>query len=163
VDALRYANLTLRFALELAALAALGYWGFAEHDGAAAILLGLGAPGLAALVWGLFVAPKAAVDLPPGGRLSCEVVVFAAAVCALWASDHTGPAVAMALAASVSRATGLRSIGYAKTPPPATNCTSPVPMPSPTQTMRWPSTSATARQRARRPWRYPAAHACQTR
>jgi hypothetical protein len=104
VDALRYANLTLRFALELAALAALGYWGFAEHDGAAAILLGLGAPGLAALVWGLFVAPKAAVDLPPGGRLSCEVVVFAAAVCALWASDHTGPAVAMALAASVSRA-----------------------------------------------------------
>jgi glyoxylase I family protein len=57
----------------------------------------------------------------------------------------------------VSRATGLRSIGYAKTPPAATNYTSPVPMPSPTQTMRWPSTSATARQRARRPWRYPAA------
>ena len=63
----------------------------------------------------------------------------------------------------VSRATGLRSIGYAKTPTAATNCTSQVPMPSPTQTTRWPSPSATARQRARRPWRYPAAHACQTR
>jgi hypothetical protein len=48
-------------------------------------------------------------------------------------------------------------------PRPATNCTSPVPMPLPTQTTRWPSASATARQRARRPWRYPAAHACQTR
>ena len=33
----------------------------------------------------------------------------------------------------VSRATGSRSIGYAKTPPAATNCTSPVPMPSRTQ------------------------------
>jgi glyoxylase I family protein len=41
----------------------------------------------------------------------------------------------------VSRATGLRSIGYAKTPTAATNCTSPVPMPSPTQTTRWPSPS----------------------
>jgi len=48
----------------------------------------------------------------------------------------------------ISRATCLRSIGYAKSPTRATNCTSPVPMPSPTQTTRWPSSSATARQRA---------------
>ena len=54
-----YANDGLRFVLELAALTALGYWGFAEHEGVLQWLLGLGAPLLAAVVWGAFVAPKA--------------------------------------------------------------------------------------------------------
>ena len=54
-------------------------------------------------------------------------------------------------------------IGDSVTDIEVSRATSRVPMPSPTQTLRWPSPSATARQRARRPWRYPAAHACQTR
>ena len=49
--ALTAANLALRFFLELAALAALAYWGF--HTGRsvlADVVLGLGAPLLAAVV-----------------------------------------------------------------------------------------------------------------
>jgi hypothetical protein len=103
MDAVRYVNLTVRFCLELAALAALAYWGFAEHDGTAAVALGIGLPALAALVWGLLVAPKAPVDLPSGGRLAAELVVFAGAVWALADAGHTGLAVAMAVAAIVSR------------------------------------------------------------
>jgi hypothetical protein len=48
--------LGIRFGLELAALAALAYWGFKTMDGTAAkILFGLGAPLLAGVLWGLFV------------------------------------------------------------------------------------------------------------
>ena len=78
------ANDGLRFTLELAALTALAYWGFSEHDGAVQWLLGLGAPLLAAVVWGAFVAPKASRPttdpirlllelggLRPGGRWPC--------------------------------------------------------------------------------------------
>jgi hypothetical protein len=103
MDALRYANLTVRFCLELAALAALGYWGFGQHDGPAAVVLGVGLPVLAAAVWGVLVSPKAPVDLPPGGRLAAEAVVFAAAVWALADAGRTGLAVAMGAAAVAGR------------------------------------------------------------
>lgn len=53
-----YATDGLRFLLELGALAALGYGAFAERDRVAQWVLGLGAPLVAAGVWGSFVAPK---------------------------------------------------------------------------------------------------------
>jgi len=84
------ANDGLRFTLELAALASLGYWGFAEHDGAVQWLLGLGAPLLAAAVWGTFVSPKASRPTTDPVRLLFELAVFAPAVAALWLADsHT--------------------------------------------------------------------------
>ena len=53
-------NLGLRFVLELCLLAALGYWGFQlEQSWPVRILMGIGAPLLAAVLWGTFVAPKA--------------------------------------------------------------------------------------------------------
>ena len=63
----------------------------------------------------------------------------------------------------VSRATGPRSIGYAKTPTRCNELHLAGADAITDSTTRWPSTSATARHRARRPWRYPAPHACQTR
>ena len=80
------ANDGLRFTLELAALTALAYWGFAEHDGAVQWLLGLGAPLLAAVVWGAFVAPKASRPTTDPVRLLLELAVFGPAVVALWAT-----------------------------------------------------------------------------
>ena len=45
-------------------LGSLGYWGFHAHSGfLAKIVLGLGAPLIAAIVWGAFVSPKAAIPL----------------------------------------------------------------------------------------------------
>jgi hypothetical protein len=56
------ANLTLRFVLELAAIGALGYWGFRTGSGPLAeAALGLGAQTVAMVVWGTFVGPKATV------------------------------------------------------------------------------------------------------
>ena len=52
--ALKPLNLGLRFVLELCMLVALGIWGFSEN-----VVLGIAAPLAAAVVWGLWIAPKA--------------------------------------------------------------------------------------------------------
>ena len=80
---MKVASLALRFLLELAALGALAYWGFHEFDGATAILLGIGAPLVAALVWGAFVAPKRRVRRGETLRWLVELLVFAVAAAAL--------------------------------------------------------------------------------
>jgi Protein of unknown function (DUF2568) len=90
----RYANDGLRFLLELAALASLGYWGFAENDGALQWVLGLGLPAVAAGVWGTFVAPKASRPTVDSVRLVLEVAVLGSGVVALWAADAEALAVA---------------------------------------------------------------------
>jgi hypothetical protein len=84
---MRWANDGLRFFLELAALASLAYWGFAEHEGAVQWLFGLGAPLLVAVAWGMFVAPKASRPTTDPVRLLLELAVFGPAVVALWAAD----------------------------------------------------------------------------
>ena len=86
---LKFANLALAFLLELGMLAALGYWGF--HTGESSISrisLGLGAPLLAATVWGIFLSPKATVKVPRVIKFILQVIVFGAAVAALFAADR---------------------------------------------------------------------------
>jgi hypothetical protein len=81
---MRYANLALRFGLELAGLAAFGYWGFVVGDGLRLkVLLGLGVPVVAAVLWGVFASPKAAVPLPEAAKLAFEIVWFGAAAAGL--------------------------------------------------------------------------------
>lgn len=99
------ANLAVRFLLELCALGVLGYWSFVvEGNPVAKLALGLGAPLLAAVVWGMFVAPKAAVSLDMPLRLVPEALVFGSAVAALFATGHPVPAVCLAMLATVNRA-----------------------------------------------------------
>ena len=91
-------NYTVRFLLELCALAALGYWGFvAGQTLPMQLLLGLGAPLLAAAAWGAFVAPRARWPAHEPWRLLVEIIVFGAASLALWAVHQ--PALAVILAA----------------------------------------------------------------
>ena len=55
---LKSTNLAVRFLLEFGALGALGYCGFQLDRGPLVkIALGIGAPLLAAVLWGMFVAP----------------------------------------------------------------------------------------------------------
>lgn len=83
-------NLAVRFLLELCVLVALGYWGFQSQPGwLGKIAFGIGAPLLAAVVWGMFVAPKATYHLPGRVILGLEVIVFGAGVAALVATQHT--------------------------------------------------------------------------
>lgn len=84
MDVLKGSNLALRFLLELAALGALGYWGYQTGSGTfSRIALAIGAPLLAAVVWGLFVAPKATFATGGALRLGLQLLVFGAAALAL--------------------------------------------------------------------------------
>ena len=93
--------LAVRFGLELAALAALGYWGFETGDGTVTkVVLGLGAPILAAVLWGLFVSPKARFQSPVL-KAVFEFAVFVAAVLALLGAGQPGLAIAFAFVALI--------------------------------------------------------------
>jgi hypothetical protein len=82
-------NLALRFLLELCALTALGYWGFqAGPNLPLKIALGVGAPLLAAIFWGAFVAPKAAVQVSEPLRSALGLLVFALAAAGLVAAGR---------------------------------------------------------------------------
>ena len=84
MDGLRVAILTIRFLCELGLLAGLAYWGFTAGEGATAWLFGIAAPAVAAVVWGLFVAPKAKYPVSMPIRLSIELDLFILAALALW-------------------------------------------------------------------------------
>lgn len=76
-------NLGLRFVLELCMLVAFGVWGFSQN-----IVLGIAAPLAAAVVWGLWIAPKASRRLRDPVRLVVELLLFGAAGLALATADH---------------------------------------------------------------------------
>ncbi len=88
VSGFRGSVLLLRFVCELGMLAALMYWGFTAGDGAWAWVLGIGAPALAGLAWGLFVAPKARRPVSLAIRLSIETDLFVVSAIALWFSGQ---------------------------------------------------------------------------
>ena len=100
---MKAANLAVRFVLELCALAALAYWG-AQVDShvVTRLALAVGAPLLAAVAWGVFVAPERRVDVPVA-RWAVELGVFAAAVLGLLDAGRTGLAVALAATYAVNR------------------------------------------------------------
>jgi hypothetical protein len=81
-------NLGFRFALELAALFAMGRWGWAQGSGFWRFALALGVPAVAAVLWGVFRVPNdpgpAPVAVPGAVRLLLEIAFFGFAVWALW-------------------------------------------------------------------------------
>lgn len=84
-------TLLVRFLLELGILAAVGYWGFTTGTGwLGKVVFGLGTPLLIAVLWGMFGAPKAVYPLPGGWLLVFELIVFAAAPTALFATHRPG-------------------------------------------------------------------------
>ncbi len=99
-------NLAVRFILEIAALVAIGYWGWTQHDGFVRYLLAIGGPILAAILWGTFAVPddpsrsgKAPVPVPGIVRLALELALFAFAAWALY--DAGNSLLALILAAVV--------------------------------------------------------------
>jgi hypothetical protein len=100
---MRNLNLAFRFILEMLVLLALALWGFGVSDQLLLqFLLGLGAPTLAAAVWGTFVAPKAPRRLDDPTRLALEIVVFGAGTLAFIASGRLLIGVLLAVAAAIS-------------------------------------------------------------
>jgi hypothetical protein len=86
---LKMANLGLRFLLELSMLASLSYWGF--HVGNGVLLksvLSIATPLAAAILWGLFIAPKASINIDEPLRFIIELAIFASATAALYATGR---------------------------------------------------------------------------
>lgn len=96
---MRSANLALRFLLELCLLAALAYVGLQINVTLAAV-----APAAAAVVWGLFVSPKARFALSRPLWIAVQVVLFAAAVAGLIATENALLGLAFGVAVTVNLA-----------------------------------------------------------
>jgi hypothetical protein len=89
MEILKNINLALAFLLELCMLAALGYWGFTLDQGLAVrVGVGLGAPVLVALVWGIWMAPRASKRLHEPLHLIVELIIFGLVVAALYAAGQ---------------------------------------------------------------------------
>jgi hypothetical protein len=101
--------LLLVFLLELAAIAALAWWGFALDASLwARLLAGIGVPLLAILLWGLYAAPHARYKIP-AAEITVKILVYGAATVALAAVGHiTLAAIFLALVLLV---TGLVRLG----------------------------------------------------
>ena len=80
----RGSNLGLRFLLELTALASVSWCGWEIGNSTAAqVLLAIVFPLVFALVWGTFIAPKAAVRVSRPVWYGLQIVLFGAAALAL--------------------------------------------------------------------------------
>ncbi|WP_242883031.1 YrdB family protein [Actinomadura litoris] len=96
------------FVLEVVAIGALAWWGFTAGDGALVhAVLGLGAPALAIVLWGLFAAPKARFRVPLPFVLLVKAVVFGAGALALYGVGRhaLGPAFAVIALVNTALAT----------------------------------------------------------
>ncbi|MEU9841972.1 YrdB family protein [Actinomadura sp. NPDC048032] len=103
--ALHAANEGLAFLLELAAIAALAWWGFTTGGNVLVnIVLGLGAPAAAIVLWGMFAAPRARFKIPLPLVLLVKAAVFGAGALAFHGVGHTAAAVAFAVIAVVNTA-----------------------------------------------------------
>ena len=97
-------NSALAFFLELAMLAAFGYWGF--HLEKSALIkwgIGLGLPLLVAILWGLFFAPRAGQRLDMTWGLGLSLILFCLAAFALYQSNQPTLAIILALTAIINR------------------------------------------------------------
>jgi hypothetical protein len=85
LEILKSINLATRFLLELCILLSVGYWGFTTRSSLLQKFgLGLGAPLIIAIGWGVFLAPKSALRLPEPGLFIASSVIFGVAIAALY-------------------------------------------------------------------------------
>ena len=84
----RWGNLGLAFAVELGGLGIFAWWGW-RNGGSTVVklLLAIGIPVLAAVIWGLFAAPTANYGSPVVTTI-VKVAFFGLAGLALWSLDH---------------------------------------------------------------------------
>lgn len=99
MQVLRYLNLAVAFLLELAVLLAAGYRGFTLPIAFVfRIIVGLGAPILLAVLWGLFASPRAAMPLHGAANAAFQIGWFGVGVLALAITGHAASAIALAVA-----------------------------------------------------------------
>jgi Protein of unknown function (DUF2568) len=95
-------NDVIRFLLEIFAVLSLALWGFLSWHFPVNVIVGVGAPALAIVLWALFRSPKAVFQIDPFGRALVEIVVMAAAAFAWWSLGQPVVAIVFAILATVS-------------------------------------------------------------
>ena len=96
-------NQTVRFCVELAAYAALSFWGASlAAPVIVAVAVAIAAPLVAALLWARYLAPKARRSLGDPAALAAELAIFAVAALALGVSGQVTLAVTLAAVATVN-------------------------------------------------------------
>lgn len=112
VGATAAASLTLQFALELGALAALAYAGVAAGGGTGTrVLLGAGLPLLAIAFWATFGSPRAPRNARGAGRIAVQAAFFGTAAAALALAGEPWLALASAVLVAANVAL-LRRLGH---------------------------------------------------
>ena len=101
MQAARAVNDVLRFLLELAALSGLTIWGWYTGPTGVNIVLAIGAPAVAAAVWGAFVAPKASRHPGDPWRLLLELAVFGSGTLAFAAAGAGWVAIVVGVLAAL--------------------------------------------------------------
>jgi len=94
----RAVNDSVRFCLELAALAGLAVWGWKTGPDGVNVVLAVVAPLAAAVLWWLFVAPKARRPQADPLRLLLELAVFGGGTLAFAAAGLETSAVVLGVA-----------------------------------------------------------------
>ncbi len=79
----------LAFVCGLFAFVTLAIWGFALWPFPWNVVVGIGAPVLALLVWALFVSPRAVLVVHPFVRAVVELLVYVSATVAWWSLGFT--------------------------------------------------------------------------
>ncbi len=102
MDALKLANLAVKFLLELAAFASFAVWGATVGHGLVSVAAAVAAPAVAIVLWGRFAAPKSGHRLALRPRQVFEGAVFGLAVLALLAAGHPVAAIALGAIAVVN-------------------------------------------------------------
>ncbi|GAA1439826.1 YrdB family protein [Leifsonia poae] len=95
-------NDVIRFLLELFAIFSLGFWGFVAWPLPWNIVVGIGAPLIAIVLWALFRSPKAVLRVDPFVKALVEIVVMLAAAFAWWDLGQPVVAIVFAVIATVS-------------------------------------------------------------
>jgi len=107
-------NEVLRFFLEIAALFAMAFWGWTTFDGVAQIVVAIGLPATAAIVWAIFRVPNdpgpAPVVVPGAVRLAFEAVFFGGAVVFLYIAGQQLPAIVFGAAVVLHYVVGHRRV-----------------------------------------------------
>lgn len=96
--ALKAGNLALKFGIELAAIAALAYWGASLSGSLLSAVAMVLAPAVMIALWARFAAPRAKQRLSLPARIPFELAILLLAAVALLAAGEDALAVVLAVA-----------------------------------------------------------------
>lgn len=92
----------VRVVVLIAAIGSLALWGFASWDLPWSIVIGIGAPVVALLLWALFLSPRPVVRVHPFLRAIVELFIYVGVTIAWWSMGQALIGTAFALVAVVA-------------------------------------------------------------